>query len=79
MKRTLEEGERVKERGAFNKVLVFGILERNGVVKVEAIKKNVTAETLLNLTVKMVRRGSISYAKERLIKHHGVSKKLFLL
>lgn len=107
-------------RGAFNKVPVFGILERNGVVKVEAIQ-DVTAETLLNLTVKMVRRGSIvytdkfrsydtlmfcgykhlridhkrrftngkvyinglegfwSYAKERLIKHHGVSKKRFPL
>ena len=107
-------------RGAFNKVPVFGILERNGVVKVEAIK-DVTAETLLNITVKMVRRGSIvytdkfksydtlmfcgykhlridhkrrftngkvyinglegfwSYAKERLIKHHGVSKKRFPL
>jgi transposase len=101
-------------RGAFNKVPVFGILERNGVVKVEVIK-DVTAETLLNLTVKMVRRRSIvytdkfkaydtltfcgyrhlridhtrrfnngkvyinglegfwSYAKERLIKHHGIS------
>jgi transposase len=107
-------------RGAFNKVPVFGILERNGIVKVEAVS-NVTAETLLNLTVKAVRRGSIvytdkfrsydslmfcgyrhlkidhkklfasgkvyingvegfwSYAKERLIKHHGVSKEKFPL
>jgi len=47
-------------RGAFNKVPVFGILERNGIVKV-AVIKNVTAETLLNLTVRMVRRGSIVY------------------
>jgi len=107
-------------RGAANKVPVFGILERNGVVKVEVVK-NVRAETLLNLTVKTVRRGSIvytdkfrsydslmfcgyrhlkidhkkrfasgkvyingvegfwSYAKERLIKHHGVSKEKFPL
>ena len=107
-------------RGAFNKVPVFGILERNGIVKVEVVK-NVKAETLLNLTVQTVRRGSIvytdkfksydslmfcgyrhlkidhkkkfssgkvyingvegfwSYAKERLIKHHGVSKEKFPL
>jgi transposase len=107
-------------RGAFNKVSVFGILERNGVVKVEVVK-DVKAETLLNLTVQAVRRGSIvytdkfrsydslmfcgyrhlkidhkknfssgkvyingvegfwSYAKERLIKHHGVSKEMFPL
>ena len=107
-------------RGAFNKVPVFGILERNGIVKVEVVK-NVKAETLLTLTVQTVRRGSIvytdkfksydslifcgyrhlkidhkkkfssgkvyingvegfwSYAKERLIKHHGVSKERFPL
>lgn len=107
-------------RGAFNKVPVFGILERNGVVKVEVVK-NVTAETLLSMTVKTVRRGSIvytdkfksydslmfcgyrhlrvdhgkrfgrgkvyinglegfwSFAKERLIKFHGVSKEKFPL
>jgi len=107
-------------RGAFNKVPVFGILERNGVVKVEVVK-NVKAETLLTLTVQTVRRGSIvytdkfksydslmfcgyrhlkidhkkkfasgkvyingvegfwSYAKERLVKHHGVSKERFPL
>ncbi len=105
-------------RGAFNKIPVFGILERNGVVKVEVVK-DVSAETLLTLTVKAVRRGAIvytdkfrsydslmfcgyrhltidhkrkfasgkvyingvegfwSYAKERLIKHHGVSKEKF--
>ena len=107
-------------RGAAGKVPVFGILERNGVVKVEVVK-DVQARTLLNLTVKTVRRGSIvytdkfksydslmfcgyrhlkidhkklfasgkvyingvegfwSYAKERLIKHHGVSKEKFPL
>ncbi|MCR4336512.1 MAG: IS1595 family transposase [Candidatus Omnitrophica bacterium] len=105
-------------RGAANKIPVFGILERNGRVHVQAVK-NVKAETLLNLTVKMVRRGSIvytdkfksydalmfcgyrhvnidhrkhfsngkvyingvegfwSYAKERIIKFHGISKEWF--
>ncbi|MCX8119179.1 MAG: IS1595 family transposase, partial [Desulfobacterota bacterium] len=95
-------------------------MERGGVVKVEVVP-NVSAETLLNLTVKKVRRGSLiytdkfrsydalmccgyrhlridhkkrfssgkvyinslegfwAYAKERLIKHHGVSPKLFPL
>jgi transposase len=47
-------------RGAASKVPVFGILERNGRVKVEVVK-NVTAETLLQETVKTVRRGSICY------------------
>ncbi len=47
-------------RGAAGKVPVFGILERNGVVKVEAVK-DVKARTLLDLTVKTVRRGSIVY------------------
>ena len=107
-------------RGAAGKVPVFGILERNGVVKVEAVN-DVKARTLLDLTVKTVRRGSIvytdkfagydslmfygyrhvnidhkkffangkvyingvegfwSYAKERLIKFHGISKKKFPL
>jgi transposase len=107
-------------RGAYNKVSVFGILERDGIVKVEAVN-DVTAKTLLDLTIKTVRRGSIvytdkfrsydalmccgyrhlkvdhnkrfssgkvyinglegfwSYAKERLIKHHGVSREKFPL
>jgi transposase len=47
-------------RGAFNKVPVFGILERDGIVKVEVVN-DVSAETLLNLTIKTVRRGSIVY------------------
>jgi len=107
-------------RGAAGKVPVFGILERNGKVMVTVVP-NVTAETLIELTVKTVRRGSIvytdkfrsydslmfcgyrhlkidhskrftsgkvyinglegfwSWAKERLIKHHGVSKENFPL
>jgi len=107
-------------RGAAGKVPVFGILERNGKVQVTVVP-NVTAETLVGLTVKTVRRGSIvytdkfgsynslmfcgyrhlkidhskrfscgkvyinglegfwSWAKERLIKHHGISKENFPL
>ncbi len=107
-------------RGAHHKIPVFGILEREGRVRV-AILKNLKAETLLGLTVKMVRRGRIvytdrfrgydslmfcgyrhlrvdhqkrfssgkvyinglegfwSFAKERLIKHHGISKENFPL
>ena len=107
-------------RGAAGKVPVFGILERNGKVQVSVVP-NVTADTLIGLTVKTVRRGSIIYtdkfrsydslmfcgyrhlkidhgkryasgkvyinglegfwrwAKERLIKHHGVSKENFPL
>lgn len=106
-------------RGASGKVPVFGILERDGLVHVEAVP-NVRAETLLGMTIKKVRRGSIvytdkfrvydslmfcgyrhlkvdhgkrvyasgkvyinglegfwSFAKERLIKHHGVSRTWF--
>jgi len=107
-------------RGAAGKVPVFGILERQGKVRVSVVT-DVCAETLLNLTLKTVRRGSIvytdkfrsydslmfcgyrhlkvdhkkrfasgrvyinglegfwSWAKERLIKHHGVSKANFPL
>ena len=107
-------------RGAAGKVPVFGILERNGIASVQVVP-NVRAETLLNLTVRKVRRGSIvytdrykvydalmfcgyrhlavnhqthfakgrvyinglegfwSYAKERLMKHHGMSPRRFPL
>lgn len=107
-------------RGAAGKVPVFGIYERNGTVRVEVVK-NVTAQSLLNMTIKKVRRGSIvytdkfrsydalmfcgyrhlrvdhkrhfssgrvyinglegfwSYAKERIIKFHGVSQEKFPL
>ena len=107
-------------RGAGHKVPVFGILERKGIVQVEVVP-DVSADSLLSLTVKKVRRGSIvytdrfrgydalmfcgyrhlrvdhekifssgkvyinglegfwSYAKERLIKHHGVSMQKFPL
>jgi len=113
-------GRRKGKRGraAAGKIPVFGILERKGIVKVEVLR-NVTAEEILNHTIKVVRRGSIvytdrfrsydslmfcgyrhlrinhgkrfargkvyinglegfwSYAKERIIKFHGVSKKKF--
>ena len=47
-------------RGSLNKVPVFGILERKGVVKVSVVR-DVTAGSLVYMTVKMVRRGSIVY------------------
>lgn len=47
-------------RGAAGKTPVFGILERNGRVFVQALP-NLKAETVVGLTVKKVRRGSIVY------------------
>jgi transposase len=47
-------------RGAKGKIPVFGILEREGKVKVEIVK-DVTAETRLMETIKKVKRGSIIY------------------
>jgi len=47
-------------RGAKNKTIVFGILERNGKVHVEIVK-NVKAKTLLAGTIKKVKKGSIVY------------------
>ena len=47
-------------RGAGHKIPVFGILERDGVVKLEVLK-DVSAQSLLGLTIKTVRRGSIVY------------------
>jgi transposase len=47
-------------RGAAGKVPVFGILERKGQVRVTVVP-NVTAQSLLSETVKMVRRGAIVY------------------
>ena len=107
-------------RGAAGKVPVFGILERRGRVQVNVVP-DVSARSLLDLTLKKVRRGSIvytdkfrgydslmfcgyrhlrldhrkvfatgkvyinglegfwSYAKQRLMKFHGVSKRYFPL
>lgn len=47
-------------RGSGNKIPVFGILERNGKVKVEVVK-DVKAETLLRETTKKVKRRSLIY------------------
>jgi transposase len=107
-------------RGAAGKVPVFGILERKGRVWIQAVP-DVSAQTLLGLTVKKVRRGSIiytdrfrsydslmccgyrhlkvdheskfvqgrvyinglegfwSFAKQRLMKYHGISPRRFPL
>jgi transposase len=105
-------------RGAKGKIPVFGILERQGKVRVE-ILEDVSAESLPRATIKKVKRGSLiytdrfrsydglvmyglkhervdhsqrfsngrvyingiegfwSYAKERLLKYHGVGKDNF--
>ena len=47
-------------RGAAGKIPVFGILTRGGRAYVEIVP-NVRAETLLGITVKKVRRGSVIY------------------
>jgi transposase len=47
-------------RGARNKTIVFGILERNGKVSVDIVR-DVSAKTLLSNTIKKVRKGSIVY------------------
>jgi transposase len=47
-------------RGAAGKVPVFGILERGGKVTVEVVK-DVQGETLLELDIKKVKRGSLIY------------------
>ncbi|MDP7416407.1 MAG: transposase, partial [Desulfobacterales bacterium] len=48
-----------KAKEAAGKVPVFGILERNGTVRVTVVPDK--AETLIGLTVRTVRRGSIIY------------------
>jgi len=47
-------------RGAAGKVPVFGILERDGLVQVNVVP-DVSAATLLDITLKKVRRGSVVY------------------
>ncbi len=46
-----------------DKITVFGILERNGKVKVEIVE-DVSAETILRETIKKVKRGSIIYTDQ---------------
>jgi len=43
-----------------NKIPVFDILERNGRVNLEIVP-NITAETLLTLTIKIVKKKSLIY------------------
>ena len=106
-------------RGAGGKTIVFGMLERKGRVSLEIVP-NVKGETLMNLTVKKARKGSMmytdqwkgydalifhgfkhktvnhkkifargkvyintvegfwSFAKERMAKYHGVTRKKFI-
>lgn len=47
-------------RGAAGKIPVFGILERGGKVRVEAVQ-DVHGETLLKLAIRKVKRGSLIY------------------
>jgi len=47
-------------RGAKNKTIVFGILERKGKVNVQIVN-DVKAKTLLTSTIKKVKKGSIVY------------------
>ena len=47
-------------RGAENKTIVFGILERGGKVRVDIVP-DVTAKTLIDSTIKKVKKGSITY------------------
>ncbi len=46
--------------GAKNKLPVFGILERQGKVKIEVVR-DVTAKSLLEAAIKKVKRGSLIY------------------
>ena len=68
------EGKRKgnRGRGARNKTIVFGILERNGKVSVQIVK-NVKAKTLLAGTIRKVKKGSIVYTD----KWHGYDSLIF--
>jgi transposase len=57
-------------RGAAGKVPVFGILERGGKVRVEVVQ-NVKGETLLDLTIQKVKRGSLVYT-DRFQRYNGL-------
>lgn len=56
-------------RGAAGRVPVFGVLERGGKVQVGAVQ-NVKRETLLELTIKTLRRGSL-VSTGRFQSNHG--------
>jgi transposase len=57
-------------RGAAGKVPVFGILERGGKVKVEVVP-DVKGDTLLELAIKKVKRGSLIYT-DRFRSYNGL-------
>jgi transposase len=57
-------------RGAAGKVPVFGILERRGKVKVEVVG-DVKGDTLLELAIKKVKRGSLIYT-DRFRSYNGL-------
>jgi len=57
-------------RGAAGKVPVFGILERGGKVKVEVVC-DVKGDTLLELAIKKVKRGSLIYT-DRFRSYNGL-------
>jgi len=57
-------------RGASGKVPVFGILERGGKVRVEVVK-DVRGETLLEMTIKKVKRGNLIYT-DRFRSYNGL-------
>lgn len=59
------KGKRGRGAYNYNKIPVFGILERKGTVLGEVVK-DVTAESLLSMTIKTVRRGSIVYPTKHL-------------
>ena len=58
-------------RGAKNKIIVFGILERKGSVQVEIVK-NVKARTLLNKMIKKVKKGRCSFFIDKSTPGEGI-------
>ena len=69
-------------RGAYNKAIVFGILERNGKVYTRIVS-NVSAKTLMSEIKRKTRKGSVFYTDcfksykslKQYGKHHRINKK----
>jgi transposase len=55
-----DRGKRRFGQGTQDKIPVFGMIERNGKVKVEVVR-GISSEYILNLTIEKFRRGSIVY------------------
>ena len=53
----------MRGRGALGKIPVFGVLERHGQVVVQVVL-NVSQATLLDATVKLVKRGTLVYTDQ---------------